>query len=164
MVCGKCGAENPDGSTLCSSCGQPVAGDTPEFVMPGKLAMMKMMVQADPTLALISIGWMIVTVGAFTPWVSSGGTGVLGLNSVNGGSVLVVAMVCLIALLLSRSATPGPWGIIIALLALLEVALVFQALYFLKDNSLPIAGGYWVSMVGVLAIGYGAYKEVRKAK
>ncbi len=166
MICGKCGAENPDGTTLCSSCGQPVSGDTPEFVMPGKLAMMKMMAQADPTLALISVGWMIVTIAAFTPWQSSAGTGILGLNSVNGGAVLVVAMVCLIALLLSRSATPGPWGIIMALLSLLLVALIFQALYFILDtpSTLGIAGGYFVSMVGVLLIGYGAYKEVRKAK
>lgn len=164
MVCGKCGAENPDGSTLCSSCGQPVAGDTPEFVMPGKLAMMKMMAQADPTLALISVGWMILTVSAFVPWLSLNGTGILGVNAMNGSVILLTGLLCMIALLLSRSGTPGPWSIIIAMLALLEVAFFFQALVWYKQNMDFIAAGYWVSMVGVLLISYGAYKEVRKAK
>jgi hypothetical protein len=168
MVCSQCGAENPEGNSFCSSCGAtisgnaPASGEAPEFVMPGKLAMMKMMAKADPVLALISVGWMFIVIGAFIPWTSAFGTGILGVNNINGSAVLVVGVLCMVALLLARSGTPGPWNIIIAMLGLLLVALVFQALYVLKDADAPIAGGYWVSMVGVLLIGYGAFKEMRK--
>ena len=152
MICAKCGAENPEGSTTCSSCGSPVAGDTQEVVMPGKLALMKLMVKADPALALIMVGSLLVIVGAFVPWISLNGSGILGINAVNGSALLIVGVLCMSILMIARSGATGPWNIVMFLLNFVALALVFQALYWLRENMNFISGGYWISMIGVLGI------------
>ena len=162
MFCAKCGAENPEGSTTCSSCGSPIAGDAQEVVMPGKLATIKLMVQADPALTLIIVGSLLVILGAFLPWVSVQGSGVLGINAANGSALLVVGVLCMSILMIARSGATGPWNIVMFLLNFLALALVFQALYWLRENLNFIAGGYWISMIGVLGITGGTAVDIRK--
>ena len=153
MFCAKCGAEIPDDSVQCSSCGAKVSGEAPA-AGPGALSMLSLMIKADPTLFLTMVGSLLIILGAFLPWVA--GTAywqsALGVEAAQGAAVLVVGVLLLAVLVLSRSGAAGAWGVVMVLLTALELALIFQTLYFLKDNDAPIGAGFWVAMSGALII------------
>lgn len=153
MFCAKCGAEIPDDSVQCSSCGAKVSGEAPA-AGPGALSMLSLMIKADPTLFLTMVGSLLIILGAFLPWVSSWGGDILGLNMLGstGPVILLVGVLLLAVLVLSRSGAAGAWGVVMVLLTALELALIFQSLYFLRDNDFSIGAGFWVAMAGALII------------
>ncbi len=155
MFCAKCGAEIPDDSVQCSSCGAKVSGEAPAPAAgPGALSMLSLMIKADPTLFTTMVGSLLIILGAFLPWVA--GTAyygsALGVEVAQGATVLVVGVLLLSVLVLSRSGAAGAWSVVMVLLTALELALIFQMLYFLKNNDLPIGAGFWVAMSGALII------------
>ena len=151
MFCAKCGAEIPDDSVQCSSCGAKVSGEAPA-AGPGALSMLSLMIKADPTLFLTMVGSLLIILGAFLPWVAEFYGSALGVEAAQGAAVLVVGVLLLAALVLSRSGATGAWGVVMVLLTALELALIFQTLYYLKDNDAPIGAGFWVAMAGALII------------
>lgn len=153
MFCAKCGAEIPDDSVQCSSCGAKVSGEAPA-AGPGALSMLSLLIKADPIGFLTMVGSLLIILGAFLPWVSTWGGDFLGLNMLGatGAPVLVVGVLLLAALVLARSGAGGAWGVVMVLLTALELALIFQSLYFLRDNDFSIGAGFWVAMAGALII------------
>ncbi len=153
MFCAKCGAEIPDDSVQCSSCGAKVSGEAPA-AGPGALSMLSLMIKADPTPFLTMVGSLLIIIGAFLPWLAESGyyTSALGVEAAQGAAVLVVGVLLLAALVLARSGAGGAWGMVMVLLCALELALIFQTLYYLKDNDAPIGAGFWVAMAGALII------------
>jgi hypothetical protein len=153
MFCAKCGAEIPDDSVECSSCGAKVSGEAPA-AGPGALSMLSLMIKADPILFLTMVGSLLIILGAFLPWVA--GTAyyesTLGVEAAQGAAVLVVGVLLLAVLVLSRSGAAGAWGVVMVLLCALELAMIFQSLYSLKHSELTIGAGFWVAMSGALII------------
>ena len=151
MFCAKCGAEIPDDSVQCSSCGAKVSGGAPE-AGPGALSMLSLMIKADPTLFLVMVGSLLIIIGAFLPWVAEFYGSALGVELPQGAAVIVVGVLLLAVLVLSRSGAAGAWGIVMVLLCALELAMIFQSLYSLKNSELTIGTGFWVAMAGALII------------
>ncbi len=157
MFCAKCGAEIPDDSVQCSSCGTKVSGEAPA-AGPGALSMLSLMIKADPTLFTTMVGSLLIILGTFLPWISIqmgypfGTISSLGVEMAQGAAVLVVGVLLLSVLVLSRSGAAGAWGVVMVLLTALELSLIFQSLYFLKHNDAPIGAGFWVAMAGALII------------
>ena len=153
MFCAKCGAEIPDDSVQCSSCGAQVSGEAPA-AGPGALSMLSLLIKADPIGFLTIVGSLLIILGAFLPWVSKTAywQSSLGVEVPQGAVVLLVGVLLLAVLVLARSGAGGAWGVVMVLLTALELALIFQSLYFLKHNDAPIGAGFWVAMAGALII------------
>lgn len=153
MFCAKCGAEIPDDSVQCSSCGAKVSGEAPA-AGPGALSMLSLLIKADPIGFLTIVGSLLIILGAFLPWVSKTAywQSSLGVEVPQGAVVLLVGVLLLAVLVLARSGAGGAWGVVMVLLTALELALIFQSLYFLKHNDAPIGAGFWVAMAGALII------------
>ncbi|MEE9400603.1 MAG: zinc ribbon domain-containing protein, partial [Dehalococcoidia bacterium] len=120
MFCAKCGAEIPDNSVQCSSCGTKVSGEAPA-AGPGALSMLSLMIKADPTLFLTMVGSLLIILGAFLPWVA--GTAyygsALGVEAAQGAVIHLVGVLLLAVLVLSRSGAAGTWGVVMVLLTAL---------------------------------------------
>jgi hypothetical protein len=110
------------------------------------------MIKADPTLFLIMVGSLLIILGAFLPWVAEFYGSALGVELPQGAAVIVVGVLLLAALVLSRSGAAGAWGVVMVLLCALELAMIFQSLYSLKNSELTIGAGFWVAMSGALII------------
>jgi len=151
MLCPKCGAEIPDDSVQCSSCSAKISGEAPA-AGPGALSMLSLLIKADLTGFLTLVGSFFIILGTFLPWVSEYYGSALGVEAPQGAVVLLVGVLLLAVLVLSRSGAAGAWGVVMVLLTALELALIFQSLYFLKNNDLPIGAGFWVAMAGALII------------
>lgn len=153
MLCPKCGAEIPDDSVQCSSCGGKISGEAPA-PGGGAASMLTLLIKADPAGALTLVGSFFIILGAFLPWVS--GTvyypSALGVEAAQGAAVLLVGVLFLAALVLSRSGAAGAWGVVMLLLSALALALIFQSLYYIRDNDATLGAGFWLAMVGALAI------------
>jgi len=153
MLCPKCGAEIPDDSVHCSSCGGKISDEAPA-PGGGAASMLTLLIKADPAGALTLLGSFFIILGAFLPWVA--GTvyypSALGVEAAQGAAVLVVGVLLLAVLVLSRSGAAGAWGVVMVLLTALELALIFQSLYYIRDNDATLGAGFWVAMVGALII------------
>lgn len=171
MYCGKCGEAVPEGGMYCSSCGAPVRGEgTAGEPSLGGAILSRL--GKDYALALIVAGTLLIIVGTFLPWVREPGGyweeayTLLGLNMIgtSGAIILVLGVLCVAALVLSRSGAVGPWSAIMVLLSLLALGLAFHALYIMMDewNDLPTPwAGFWVAMVGTFGITAGSWLEHR---
>lgn len=163
MYCNKCGREIPGGSRFCSSCGTMASsqgtggGRTPAVFEP-----LVSQVKKDPALALTSVGSLLLLLGPLLAWVSARfGAATLGLQMPSGAAVLAAGILLLVTLVLSRTGTPGAWGIVTLLLSALALTLVFQSMYWINDRGvdLTIREGVYISMVGALLTACGGGLE-----
>jgi hypothetical protein len=168
MYCNKCGKEIPDGHRFCSTCGTQVAsqatrGETKASAMFEPLTQA---VKLDPVMAIMSVGSLLLLLGPFLAWWSRPHIpATLGLGMTGGPVVLAAGVLLLAVLVLSRTGTPGAWGIVMILLSALALALVFQSMYVINnyDLDLTIREGVYVSMVGALVAGCGGGLEYYNA-
>ena len=151
MYCTKCGKEIPSGSSFCPSCGTPVKGQ--EEKSPGQLpqwgSALSMLIRLDPVLAIIPVGCFFMILGAFLPWVT-GRVNTLGLQFPAGAIILALGVLFLVVLVLSRTGTPGSWGLVVLMISALALALIFQTIYHLADVDASIGAGVYLAMVGGL--------------
>ena len=163
MHCAKCGKEIPAGSQFCNSCGTPVSGETAKG--PTRLsqwwAALLQMVKLDPLAGVVPIGAFLLLLGSFLAWESWGGGTVLGVQMPAGAVVFAVGVLLLVVLVLSRSGTPGAWGLVMILLSALALALIFQTMYYIEDNDGTIREGVYIAMVGAFATAYAGELERR---
>jgi hypothetical protein len=158
MYCSKCGAQIPDDSTFCSSCGAPVSGKVVKAQGPGTLDMLSKRIQADLPGTLIVVGSLLAIIGAFLVWIS-GHFPTLGVVTSQGAVICTVAVLSLGVLVLARSGAAGKWSAVMLLLSALMLALVFQTIYWIKDNDASIGAGVWVTMSGVIIAAAGSALE-----
>jgi len=158
MYCSKCGAQIPEDSTFCGSCGTPVSGQVVKGQEPQALDMLSRRIKADPAGTLIVVGSLLAIIGTFLAWIT-GRFSTLGVELSQGAVICTVAVLFLGVLVLARSGAAGKWSIVMLLLSALALALIFQSIYFLKHNDLPIGAGVWVAMSGVLITAAGSAVE-----
>jgi hypothetical protein len=166
MYCNKCGKEIPDGHRFCSTCGTQVASQATrgETKVSAMFEPLTQAVKLDPVMAIMSVGSFLLLLGPFLAWsVGRVGAATLGLGWTGGPVVLAAGILLLVALVLSRTGTPGAWGIIMLLLSALVLALVFQSMYVINNYDLTIREGVYVSMVGALVAGCGGGLEYYNA-
>lgn len=163
MYCSKCGAQIPEDSTFCSSCGTPVSGQVVKGQGPRTLDMLSKRIQADPSGTLIVAGSLLAIIGTFLAWItgypSAGHFTILGIATSQGAVICAVAVLLLGVLVLARSGAAGKWSAVMLLLSALALALVFQSIYTLKDSHYFIGAGVWVAMSGVLITAGGSLLE-----
>lgn len=164
MYCGKCGAEIPDDSTFCGSCGTPVSGEAAkkggESQVSKSLDRASQWVKSDTAGALILFGALLLILGTFLPWTRSLGVNILGLNLLASGAVIcALGVLLLVMLVLSRTSTNTAWGAVMLLLSALTLALIFQSFYYMKDNDYSISAGLWIAMLGAIIVTAGAVYE-----
>lgn len=160
MYCGKCGAQIPDSSIHCSSCGAQVSGEAPTGQVSQEPSFSSQLARADSVAAFGIAGSFLIILGALLPWMGKeAGFVFIGTFMPMGNigvAVLLVGVLFLPLTVIARSGTAGAWGLVMLLLSAVELALIFQILYFMKDpfNEFPaIAAGYWIAMAGALGIG-----------
>ena len=151
MLCPKCGAEIPDNSVHCSSCGGKISDEAPA-PGGGAASVFTALIKADPAGALTLVGSFFIILGAFLPWASAYGPSLLGVTMAQGAVLLLMGVLFLVVLVLSRSGATGAWSVVMLLLSLLALALIFQSLYYIGDNDATLGAGFWLAMVGALAI------------
>lgn len=104
--------------------------------------------------------------GAFLPYVGGPDSDtLLGVNWLGGtgAALCLLSVLCLAALVLSRSGASGRWDYVMLLFSALAFALIFQFLYFLLDNDAGldnIGYGYWITLSGTGIMTLGALGEV----
>lgn len=154
MYCDKCGREIPGGSRFCSSCGTLASsqGTSSASSTPAVFELLVSQVKKDPVLALTSVGSLLLLLGPLLAWVSARfGAATLGLQMPSGAAVLAAGILVMATLVLSRTGTPGAWGIVTLLLSALALIVVFQSMYWINDHEgLTIREGVYISMVGGL--------------
>lgn len=151
MLCPKCGAEIPDDSVHCSSCGGKISDEAPA-PGGGAASVFTALIKADPAGALTLVGSFFIILGAFLPWASAYGPSLLGVTMAQGAVLLLMGVLFLVVLVLSRSGAAGAWGVVMLLLSALALALIFQSLYYIRNNDATLGAGFWLAMVGALAI------------
>lgn len=164
MYCSKCGAQIPEDSTFCGSCGTPVSGQVVKGHGPQTLDMLSQRIKTDPAGTLIVLGSLLAIIGSFLAWItghpSAGGHfTILGIATSQGAVICAVAVLFLGVLVLARSGAAGKWSAVMLLLSALALALVFQSIYTLKDSHYFIGAGVWVAMSGVLITAAGSAVE-----
>ena len=158
MYCSKCGKEIPPGSSFCSSCGTPVKeqGAKGSSQLPQWGSALSMLIKLDPVMAIIPIGSFFLILGAFLPWYTAGGrffsATTLGLQMPAGAVIAALGVLFLVVLILSRTGTPGSWGLVMLLVSALTLALIFQTIYHLTDSDVSVGAGVYLAMVGGLVI------------
>jgi predicted nucleic acid-binding Zn ribbon protein len=168
MYCNKCGRQIPEGSQFCSSCGTQIAGEGKPGQTKAKATSMfeplAQLIKLDPVMAILSVGSLLLFLGPLLAWVDGGrGAATLGLQLPAGAVVLAGGILLVVALVLSRTGTPGAWGIVTLLLSALALALVFQSMYWINDHEGTIREGVYISMVGALVAGGGGGLEYYNA-
>jgi predicted nucleic acid-binding Zn ribbon protein len=168
MYCNKCGRQIPEGSQFCSSCGTQIAGEGKPGQTKAKATSMfeplAQLIKLDPVMAILSVGSLLLFLGPLLAWVDGGrGPSTLGLQLSGGAVVLAAGILLVVALVLSRTGTPGAWGIVMLLLSALALALVFQSMYWINDHEGTIREGVYISMVGALVAGGGGGLEYYNA-
>ena len=164
MYCAKCGKDIPAGSQFCNSCGTPVFGEKAKGMarLSQWWAALLQMVKLDPLAGVVPIGAFLLLLGSFLAW---GGWGLsltlLGVQMSQGAVVFAVGGLLLVALVLSRSGTPGAWGLVMILLSALALTLIFQTMYYIEDNNGTIREGLYIAMVGAFATAYAGELERR---
>jgi len=108
-----------------------------------------MLIRLDPVLAIIPVGSFFMILGAFLPWVT-GRVNTLGLQFPAGALMLALGVLFLVVLVLSRTGTPGSWGLVVLMISALALALIFQTIYHFADVDASIGAGVYLAMVGGL--------------
>ena len=166
MYCKKCGRQIPEGSQFCSSCGTQIAGEgkAGQTKATSMFEPLAQLIKLDPVMAILSVGSLLLFLGPLLAWVDGGrGPATLGLQLSAGAVVLAAGILLVVALVLSRTGTPGAWGIVMLLLSALALALVFQSMYWINDHEGTIREGVYISMVGALVAGCGGGLEYYNA-
>jgi hypothetical protein len=164
LKCSKCGAEIPEGSGFCGSCGATVGagGAKGQAQLSQWWASTSALVSRDPVLVVVGIGAILLCLGAFLSWISRSGADVLGLQMTAGPVVLALGALLALSLVLARGGTPGAWSIVILVLSGVCLALVFQTMIWMDDQGYDIGAGLYVSMVGGFAAASGGLLEVMR--
>ncbi|MBN2098716.1 MAG: zinc-ribbon domain-containing protein [Dehalococcoidia bacterium] len=165
MKCSKCGAEIPEGSVFCGSCGATVGagGAKGQSQLSQWWASTSALVSRDPVLVVVGIGAILLCLGTFLSWVNAGRfEDTLGLQMEAGPVVLALGALLALSLLLARGGTPGAWSIVILVLSGVCLVLVFQTMIYLDDHDADIGAGLYVSMIGGFATASGGLLEVMR--
>jgi hypothetical protein len=165
LKCSKCGAEVPEGSGFCGSCGATVGAGAAKGQ--GQFsqwwASTAALVSRDPVVVVVGIGALLLCLGAFLPWVDRGRfADTLGLQMTAGPVVLALGAFLALTLVLSRGGMPGAWSIVILALSVVCLVLVFQTIIYLDDNDADIGAGLYVAMVGGFATASGGLLETMR--
>jgi hypothetical protein len=164
LKCSKCGAEVPEGSGFCGSCGAAAGAGAAKGQ--GQFsqwwASTSALLSRDPVVAVVGIGAILLCVGAFLPWWSMRGADVLGLQMTAGPVVLALGALLALSLVLARGGTPGAWSIVILVLSAVCLVLVFQTMIYLDDHDADIGAGLYVAMVGGFATASGGLLETMR--
>ena len=153
MLCPKCGAEIPDNSVHCSSCGGKISDEAPA-PGGGAASMLTLLIKADPAGARTLLGSFFIILGAFLPWATAYGISLLGVGMAQGAVLLLIGVLFLVVLVLSRSGAAGAWNVVMLLLSLLALVLIFQSIYTIGGlfyRGYTEGAGVWLTMVGALA-------------
>ena len=164
MKCSKCGAEIPEGSGFCGSCGAMASsgGGKGQAQFSQWWASTSALVARDPVVLVVGIGATLLCLGTFLSWISRNGADVLGLQVTAGPVVLALGALLALTLVLSRGGTPGAWSIVILVLSAVCLVLVFQTMIYLGDHDADIGAGLYVSMVGGFATASGGLLEIMR--
>jgi len=165
LKCSKCGAEVPEGSTFCGSCGATVGtNDTKGQSQSSQWwASTSALLSRDPVVAVVGIGAFLLCLGAFLPWRSvQYGPDVLGLQLSAGPVVLALGAFLALALVLARGGTPGAWSIVILVLSVVSLALIFQTMIWMDDQNYGLGAGIYVAMVGGFTTASGGLLETTR--
>ncbi len=165
MLCVKCGAENPNDSSSCSSCGAAISPEPAE----GKDIQASTILSEHPTIkvtkVLIVAGALLLIIGAFLPWLKYvnyyGNYSYLGVELVAGPVICLVGVLFLAALVLSWSEAASKWSVVMALLSAVPLALLGQILYVYGHEHVFsfLAYGLWVSLAGAIVVTGGSLLE-----
>jgi hypothetical protein len=164
LKCSKCGAEVPEGSGFCGSCGAAARSGAAKGQ--GQFsqwwATTAALIGRDPVVVVVGIGVILLCLGSFLSWISRNGPDVLGLQMTAGPVVLALGALLALSLVLSRGGTPGAWSIVILVLSGVSLALVFQTMMYLGDNDADVGAGLYVAMVGGFAAASGGLLETMR--
>ncbi|MDM7999501.1 MAG: zinc ribbon domain-containing protein [Dehalococcoidia bacterium] len=163
MKCSKCGAEVPEGSGFCGSCGSPVGGAKSETQFSQWWTSTSALIARDPAVILVGLGAVLLCLGTFLSWIDMGRfEDTLGLQMAAGPVVLALGAMLVLCLVLARGGTPGAWSIVILVLSAVCLVLIFQTMVFLSDHERDVGAGLYVSMVGGLAAAIGGLLETMR--
>jgi zinc-ribbon domain len=165
LKCGKCGAEVPEGSGFCGSCGATVGGGGAkgQTQFSQWWTSTSALVSRDPVVVVVGIGAVLLCLGTFLSWVDMGRfADTLGLQMTAGPAVLALGALLALTLVLARGGTPGAWSIVILVLSAVCLALVFQTMIYLDDHNADFGAGLYVSMVGGFATASGGLLETMR--
>jgi len=168
MYCRRCGTQIPDSSIHCPSCGARVSGEAPTGHVWREPSFATELTRADTALAFAMGGSFLIVLGTLLPWLGAEGAFLaigtfMPLGNI-GVAILIVALLFLPATVIARSGAAGAWGMVMLLLSAVELAMIFQFLYFMLDNGFePIGAGYWMAMVGGLGMGAGSVLQLLRA-
>lgn len=164
MKCTKCGAQIPEGSGFCGSCGTTIGmGDSKggsQFAQ--WWASTAALLGRDPVVVIVAIGVILLCVGAFLPWNEQYGQKVLGLQMAAGPVVLALGAFLALALVLARGGTPGAWSIVIMVLSMVCLVLVIQTMIYLDDHNADLGAGLYVAMAGGFVTASGGLLETMR--
>ena len=166
LKCSKCGAEVPEGSGFCGSCGATAGsgGAKGQAQYSQWWASTSALVARDPVVVVVGIGAILLCLGTFLSWVDMGRfADTLGLQMSAGPVVLALGALLALSLVLARGGTPGAWSIVILVLSAVCLVLVFQTMIYLGDHDADIGAGLYVSMVGGFVTASGGLLEVMRA-
>jgi zinc-ribbon domain len=164
LKCSKCGAEIPEGSGFCGSCGAAAGsgGAKGQAQFSQWWASTSALVTRDPVVVVVGIGAILLCLGTFLSWISRNGADVLGLQVTAGPVVLALGALLALTLVLSRGGTPGAWSVVILVLSAVCLVLVFQTMIWMDDQRYDMGAGLYVSMVGGFATASGGLLEVMR--
>jgi len=165
LKCSKCGAEIPESSGFCGSCGSTVGGGGAkgQAQFSQWWASTSALVSRDPVVVVVGIGAVLLCLGTFLSWVDMGRfADTLGLQMTAGPVVLALGALLALTLVLSRGGMPGAWSIVILVLSAVCLVLVFQTMIYLDDHNADIGAGLYVSMVGGFATASGGLLEIMR--
>jgi zinc-ribbon domain len=164
LKCSKCGADVPEGSGFCGSCGNTVGAGAAKGQ--GQFsqwwASTAALIGRDSVVLVVGIGVILLGLGAFLPWVSLRGPDVLGLQMAAGPVILALSALLALALVLARGGTPGAWSIVILVLSGVALALIFQTMIYMSDHDSNIGAGLYVAMVGGFVTAGGGLLETMR--
>lgn len=165
MKCNKCGAEVPEGSGFCGSCGATVGAGAAKGQ--GQFAQWwtstAALIGRDPAVVVVGIGAFLLSLGALLPWWSlRHAADVMGLQMTAGPVVLALGALLALAMVLSRGGTPGAWSIVILVLSAVALVLIFQTMIYMSDHDYGIGAGVYVAMFGGLATASGGLLETMR--
>jgi len=143
VLCPKCSAEVPEGSSLCSQCGAQLAPDVtePEIkARPIKLGI--------PLLPLL--GAAMLSVGPFLRWLSERNTTIQGFNTTQATALYVFGALVFVVTVLAKG-NERQLSAALTFLGALSLALVFQFVYVVFDQGIRwgiVREGFYVTGVG----------------
>jgi hypothetical protein len=166
LNCKKCGAQVPEGSGFCGSCGATVdtgSSDKVQNQASQWWASTSALLKRDPAVLIVGIGSLLLCLGAFLSWEDNGRfPDVLGLQEAAGPVVLTLGALLILALVLARGGTPGAWSVVMLVLSVVALVLIFQTMIWIDDHDANTGAGLYVAMVGGLSTATGGVLEMMR--